>query len=162
MDIDLNDFLFNQAVSYLGRYPSTKRKLKIHLKKRMKSKRYISKLKIDKNLNLEELLDTIIEKLVELKILNELNYMESLFNHFTRSLFPLKKMNQKFYAQGFEIKDIENFLDKKVIEEPELELRILENYVKKKKLKTSDLLIFKKKVYSQGFKDDTINNYLKD
>ena len=161
MDIDLNDFLFNQATRYLGRYPSTKKKLKIHLKKKMKSKRYVSKLKIDQNLNLDDILDNIITRLVDLKILDEKNFMESLFNHFTRSLFTLKKMNQKLYTQGFESKDIEIFLNEKIFEDPELELKILKNYINKKKIDSTDIMIFKKKVYAQGFREDTINSYFK-
>ena len=34
--MELDEFLFNKSISYLGRYPATRKKLTIHLEKKNK------------------------------------------------------------------------------------------------------------------------------
>jgi hypothetical protein len=34
--MELDEFLFNKSISYLGRYPATKKKLATHLEKKIK------------------------------------------------------------------------------------------------------------------------------
>ena len=38
---DREDYLFNEAIKYLGKYPATKKKIKEYLKKKLGIKRYI-------------------------------------------------------------------------------------------------------------------------
>ena len=67
--MELDEFLFNKSISYLGRYPATKKKLATHLEKKIKSKRYSYKYKVSDE-ELRDAIEQVIERLVELKILN--------------------------------------------------------------------------------------------
>ena len=84
--MELDEFLFNKSISYLSRYHATKKKLAIHLEKKIKSKRYAYKYKV----SIEDLgfaIEQVLEKLVDINILNEKHYLESLFNYYCRSMF---------------------------------------------------------------------------
>lgn len=159
--MELNEFLLNKSISYLGRYPSTKKKLALHLEKKIKNKKYAYRFKTSKE-DLEFAIENVIEKLVNLKMLDEKHYLESLFNYYCRSLFSIKKMKNKFYIQGFDKNDVKEFIDNVIFEDPDLEFNILVNFVKKKNLKTEDELIFKKKLFQVGFDNECINRFLKD
>ena len=39
MKKDANEYLFNEAIKYLGKYPATRKKIKEHLQKKIKIKR---------------------------------------------------------------------------------------------------------------------------
>ena len=134
--MELDEFLFNKSISYLGRYHATKKKLATHLEKKIKSKRYSYKYKVSDE-ELKDAIEQVIERLVELKILNEKHYLESLFNYYCRSMFSINKMKNKFYVQGFEKNDVDEFLSNAIFENPDLEFDLLVNFVKKKKLKIS-------------------------
>tara|TARA_B110000208_G_scaffold60532_1_gene78817 strand:+ start:815 stop:1294 length:480 start_codon:yes stop_codon:yes gene_type:complete len=158
--MELDEFLFNKSISYLGRYPATKKKLAIHLEKKIKSKRYAYKYKISSE-DLGFAIEQVIEKLIDLKILNEKHYLESLFNYYCRSMFSINKMKNKFYVQGFDKNDVNEFITNTVFENPDLEFDILVNFVKKKKLKTEDELTFRKKLFQAGFNNENILRFLK-
>ncbi|MDC0861930.1 hypothetical protein OAQ08_04980 [Alphaproteobacteria bacterium] len=156
----LNEFLLNQAISYLGRYPATKKKLAMHLEKKIKSKTHSYKYKVsDEELAL--LIEQVVEKIIELKMLDEGHYLESLFNYYCRSMFPIKKMRNKFYIQGFEKNDVDVFISNAIFEDPDLELNILINFVKKRKISIQDELVFRKKLFQVGFSNENISRYLK-
>ena len=156
----LNEFLLNQAISYLGRYPATKKKLAIYLEKKIKSKTHSYKYKFsDEELAL--LIEQVVEKTVELKMLDEGHYLESLFNYYCRSLFSIKKMKNKFYIQGFEKNDVDDFISNEIFEDPDLEFNILISFVKKKKILIQDKLVFRKKLFQVGFSNENISRYLK-
>ena len=144
--MELDEFLFNKSISYLGRYPATKKKLATHLEKKIKSKRYSYKYKVSDE-ELRDAIEQVIERLVELKILNEKHYLESLFNYYCRSMFSINKMKNKFYVQGFEKNDVDEFLSNAIFENPDLEFDLLVNFVKKKKLRIDDELNFRKKLF---------------
>ena len=144
--MELDEFLFNKSISYLGGYPATKKKLATHLEKKIKSKRYSYKYKVSDE-ELRDAIEQVIERLVELKILNEKHYLESLFNYYCRSMFSINKMKNKFYVQGFEKNDVDEFLSNAIFENPDLEFDLLVNFVKKKKLRIDDELNFRKKLF---------------
>ena len=158
--MELDEFLFNKSISYLGRYPATRKKLTIHLEKKIKSKRYSYKYKISSE-DLGFAIEQVIERLVELKILNEKHYLESLFNYYCRSMFSINKMKNKFYIQGFEKNDVDEFISNAIFENPDLEFDLLVNFVKKKKLKTEDELTLRKKLFQAGFNNENIIRFLK-
>ena len=41
---DANEYLFNEAIKYLGKYPATRKKIKEYLQKKLKIKRLILEL----------------------------------------------------------------------------------------------------------------------
>ena len=147
--MELDEFLFNKSISYLGRYPATKKKLATHLEKKIKSKRYSYKYKVSDE-ELRDAIEQVIERLVELKILNEKHYLESLFNYYCRSMFSINKMKNKFYVQGFEKNDVDEFLSNAIFENPDLEFDLLVNFVKKKKLGIDDELNFRNLIEYRG------------
>jgi|TARA_B100000787_G_C16178573_1_gene290441 SOS response regulatory protein OraA/RecX len=159
--MELNEFLLNQAISYLGRYPATKKKLAIHLEKKIKSKSHAYKYKFSKD-ELKFSIEQVIEKIVDLKMLDEKHYLESLFTYYCRSMFSIKKMKNKFYIQGFEKDDVDEFINNVFFEDPDLEFNILVNFIKKKNLKTEDELVFRKKLFQVGFSNEDISRFLKD
>ena len=70
-------------------------------------------------------------------------------------------MKNKFYIQGFEKNDVDEFISNAIFENPDLEFDLLVNFVKKKKLKTEDELIFRKKLFQAGFNNESIIKFLK-
>jgi len=70
-------------------------------------------------------------------------------------------MKNKFYVQGFEKNDVDEFLSNVIFENPDLEFDLLVNFVKKKKLKIDDELNFRKKLFQAGFNNENIGKYLK-
>ena len=53
-------------------------------------------------------------------------------------MFSINKMKNKFYVQGFDKNDVDEFITNTIFENPDLEFDILVNFVKKKKLITED------------------------
>jgi hypothetical protein len=76
-------------------------------------------------------------------------------------MFSINKMKNKFYVQGFEKNDVDEFLSNAIFENPELEFDLLVNFVKKKKLRIDDELNFRKKLFQAGFNNENIGKYLK-
>jgi hypothetical protein len=70
-------------------------------------------------------------------------------------------MKNKFYVQGFEKNDVDEFLSNVIFENPDLEFDLLVNFVKKKKLRIDDELNFRKKLFQAGFNNENIGKYLK-
>ena len=70
-------------------------------------------------------------------------------------------MKNKFYVQGFEKNDVDEFLSNAIFENPDLEFDLLVNFVKKKKLRIDDELNFRKKLFQAGFNNENIGKYLK-
>ena len=98
----------------------------------------------------------------ELKIINEDQFIESLFNYYQQSLFSIRKIKNKLSQKGFEKKSIEEFIDQKFYENSELELEILKKFIRKKKLENLEQTNLKKKLYQQGFSENSIFRVLKD
>ena len=76
-------------------------------------------------------------------------------------MFSINKMKNKFYVQGFDKNDVDEFITNTIFENPDLEFDILVNFVKKKKLITEDELTFRKKLFQAGFNNENILRFLK-
>ena len=148
---NIEDFLFNECVKYLGKYPATKKKLTDFINKKIRNK----KIHIE-NRDKEILLDKIISKLDDLKIINERDYLESMFNYYQRSLFSIRRIKNKLYQKGFEEEKINKYISLQLQENPELEINILKKYIQKKKLDNLEVNGLKRKLYQQNFTEKSI------
>ena len=108
------------------------------------------------------LVENIVTKLDKLKIINESNYLESMFNYYQQSYFSIRKIKNKLYQKGFDKKDIEAHISIQLQENPELEIDILKKYIQKKKLENLDVSELKKKLYQQSFSDGSIYKIIKE
>ena len=104
----------------------------------------------------------IVSKLDELKIINENNYLESMFNYYQQSLFSIRKIKNKLYQKGFDEKEIDDYLSIQLQENPELEINILKKYIQKKKLGKLEVIELKKKLYQQSFSENSIYKIIKE
>ena len=162
MKKDLNEYLFNEAIKYLGKYPATCKKIKEHLKKKIKDKKTYARAIFPEGVDKEEIIDEIVDRLDELKIINENHFIESLFHYYQQSLFSIRKIKNKLFQKGFDPKAIDEFVDQKFYENPELEIEILKKYIIKKKLNELEEPDLKKKLYRQSFSENSIFRVIKD
>ena len=125
MKKDVNEYLFNEAIKYLGKYPATRKKIKEHLQKKIKDKKTYARAIFPEGVDKEEIIDGIVDRLDELKIINENHFIESLFHYYQQSLFSIRKIKNKLFQKGFDPKAIDEFVDQKFYENPELEIEIL-------------------------------------
>ena len=128
----------------------------------MKNKKTYARAIFPEGINKEEIIDGIIRRLDELKIINEDHFIESLFNYYQQSLFSIRKIKNKLFQKGFDQKSIDEFIDQKFNENPELEIEILKKYIKRKKLLNLDESDLKKKLYQQSFSENSIFRVIKD
>ena len=162
MKKDANEYLYNEAIKYLGKYPATRKKIKEHLQKKMKNKKTYIRAIFPEGVNKEEMINDIVRRLDELKIINEDHFIESLFNYYQQSLFSIRKIKNKLFQKGFDQKSINEFIDQKFNENPELEIEILKRYIIKKKLGNLEESILKKKLYQQSFGENSIFRVIND
>ena len=162
MKKDANEYLFNEAVKYLGKFPATRKKIKEYLQKKIKNKKTYARAIFQEGIDKKEMIEGIVGRLDELKIINEDQFIESLFNYYQQSLFSIRKIKNKLSQKGFEKKSIEDFIDQKFYENSELELEILKKFIRKKKLENLEQTNLKKKLYQQGFSENSIFRVLKD
>ena len=162
MKKDANEYLFNEAVKYLGKYPATRKKIKEYLKKKINNKKTYARVIFPEGINKEEMIDGIVGRLDELKIINEGHFIESLFNYYQQSLFSIRKIKNKLFQKGFDQKDINEFIDQKFYENPQLEIEILKKYIIKKKLGKLEEPDLKKKLYQQSFSENSIFRVIKE
>ena len=162
MKKDANEYLFNEAVKYLGKYPATRKKIKEHLQKKIKNKKTYVRAIFPEGINKEEMIDDIVGRLDELKIINEDHFIESLFNYYQQSLFSVRKIKNKLFQKGFDQKSINEFIDQKFSENPELEIEILKKYIVKKKISELEESNLKKKLYQQSFSENSIFKVIED
>ena len=162
MKKEANEYLFNEAVKYLGKYPATRKKIKEYLQKKIKNKKTYIRAIFPDGVNKEEIIDGIVGRLDELKIINEDHFIESMFNYYQQSLFSIRKIKNKLFQKGFDAKVIDEFIDQKFHENPELEIEILKKYIFKKKLAKLDEPDLKKKLYQQRFSENSIFKVIKD
>ena len=157
-----DDYLFNEAIKYLGKYPATKKKISEILEKKLRNKKTYQKVIFPENISRQELIENIIKKLDELKIINEKHFIETVFHYYEQSLFSLKKIKNKLYQKGFEQSLIEEYILKKVSENPDIELEILKKFILRKKLSKLETSELKKKLYQQSFSENSIYKVIKD
>ena len=162
MKKDASEYLFNEAVKYLGKYPATRKKIKEYLQKKIKNKKTYARAIFPKEVNKEEIIDRIVGRLDELKIINEDHFIESMFHYYQQSLFSIRKIKNKLFQKGFDSKVIDEFINQKFHENPELEIEILKQYIVKKKLDDLDVSDLKKKLYQQSFSENSIFRVIKD
>ena len=157
-----DEYLYNEALKYLGKYPATKKKIFEILEKRLKNKKTYQKVIFPENISKQELIDNILQKLDDLKIIDEKQFIETVFHYYEQSLFSLKKIKNKLYQKGFEQNLIEEYISKKVSENPDLELDILKRYILRKKLSKLETSELKKKLYQQSFSENSIYKVIRD
>jgi len=162
MKKEANEYLFNEAVKYLGKYPATRKKIKEYLQKKLKNKKTYSRAIFPEGVDKEEIIDGIVGRLDELKIINEDHFIESMFHYYQQSLFSIRKIKNKLFQKGFDSKVIDEFINQKFQENPELEIEILKQYIVKKKLDDLDESDLKKKLYQQSFSENSIFRVIKD
>jgi hypothetical protein len=68
---NIDQFIFDEAIKYLGKYPATKKRLKIILRKKIRNKKSRQKINFPEYFNEDKLMEETISKLNKLKILNE-------------------------------------------------------------------------------------------
>ena len=162
MKKEANEYLFNEAIKYLGKYPATRKKIKEYLQKKIKDKKTYSRAVFPEGSDKEEMIDGIVERLDELKIINEDHFIESMFHYYQQSLFSIRKIKNKLFQKGFDSKVIDEFINQKFYENPELEIEILKQYIVKKKLADLEESDLKKKLYQQSFSENSIFRVIKD
>ena len=162
MKKEANEYLFNEAVKYLGKYPATRKKIKEYLQKKLKNKKTYSRAIFPDGVDKEEIIDGLVGRLDELKIINEDHFIESMFHYYQQSLFSIRKIKNKLFQKGFDSKVIDEFINQKFYENPELEIEILKQYIVKKKLGDLDESDLKKKLYQQSFSENSIFRVIKD
>ena len=162
MKKNADEYLFNEAVKYLGKYPATKKKISEYLQKKIRNKKTYQRAIFLEGIDKDLLVEDIVTKLDELKMINESHYLESMFNYYQQSLFSIKKIKNKLYLKGFDQKKIDEFISLQLQESPELELNILKKYIVKKKLENIDKVELKKKLYQQSFSERSIYKIIKE
>lgn len=162
MKKEANEYLFNEAVKYLGKYPATRKKIKEYLQKKIKNKKTYARAIFPEGVDKEEMIAGIVGRLDELKIINEDHFLESMFHYYQQSLFSIRKIKNKLFQKGFDSKVIDEFINQKFHENPELEIEILKQYIVKKKLADLDESGLKKKLYQQSFSENSIFRVIKD
>ena len=162
MKKDANEYLFNEAVKYLGKYPATRKKIREHLQKKIKNKKTYARAIFQEGVNKEEMIERIVERLDDLKIINEDHFLESMFHHYQQSLFSIRKIKNKLFQKGFDSKVIDEFINQKFHENPELEIEILKQYIVKKQIADLEESDLKKKLYQQSFSENSIFRVIKD
>ena len=161
MKKEINAYLFNEAVKYLGKYPATRKKIKEHLQKKINNKKTYSKTVLPESVNKDQIVNDIVERLDQLGIINEEQFIESLFYYYQRSLFSIRKIKNKLFQKGFDPKVIDEFINQKFHENPELEIEILKQYIVKKKIADLEESDLKKKLYQQSFSENSIFRVIK-
>ena len=162
MKKEAHEYLFNEAVKYLGKYPATRKKIKEYLQKKIKNKKTYTRAIFPEGVDKDEMVDGIVERLDELKIINEDHFLESMFHYYQQSLFSIRKIKNKLFQKGFDAKVIDEFINQKFQENPELEIEILKQYIIKKKLDNLEEPDLKKKLYQQSFSENSIFRVIKD
>ena len=162
MKIDLKVYLFNETIKYLGKYPATRKKIKEYLQKKVKNKKTYARAIFPSDITKDEIIDGVINRLDELKIINEDHFIESIFHYYLQSLYSIRKIKNKLFQKGFDRKAIDEFIDQKFAENPELEIEILQQYIIKKKLNKLEQSDLKKKLYQQSFSENSIFRVIKD
>ena len=162
MKKEAHEYLFNEAVKYLGKYPATRKKIKEYLQKKLKNKKTYSRAIFPEGVDKEEIIDGIVGRLDELNIINEDHFIESMFHYYQQSLFSIRKIKNKLFQKGFDSKVIDEFINQKFHENPELEIEILKQYIVKKKLADLEESDLKKKLYQQSFSENSIFRVIKD
>ena len=162
MKKNIDEYLYNEAIKYLGRYPATKKKIENYLEKKIENKKIYLKAFFPEKIEKEILIKNILLKLDELNIIDENNFLESMFNYYKQSLFSIKKIKNKLFQKGFDMGKIDNYISLQLQENPQLEIDICKRYIQKKKLGDLEVVELKKKLYQQYFSENSIYKIIKE
>ena len=77
-----DEFLFNEAIKYLGKYPATRKKIIEILERKLRNKKNFQKVIFPENISKKELVENIVQKLDDLKIINERHFIETVFHYY--------------------------------------------------------------------------------
>ena len=102
MKKNANEYLFNEAVKYLGKYPATRKKIKEYLQKKIKNKKTYARAIFSEGVDKEEMIEEIVGRLDELKIINEDHFLESMFHYYQQSLFSIRKIKRLMLERFFQ------------------------------------------------------------
>ena len=102
------DEIKNFAYSYLQRYNPSKQQLKTHLYKKLIKK----KLNLSNKKEIFNLIDTVIEKLVDEKFLNDKFYSDAKSKIFLRKGYSLNKIRYSLIKKGIDEKYIKSSISK--------------------------------------------------
>ena len=92
-----DEYLYNEALKYLGKYPATKKKISEILEKRLKNKKTYQKVIFPENISKQELIDNIVQKLDDLKIIKmKSNLLKQYFIIMSNPYFLSKKLKINF------------------------------------------------------------------
>ena len=130
--------------------------------KKIKNKKTYARAIFPEGVDKDEMVDGIVRRLDELKIINENHFIESMFHYYQQSLFSIRKIKNKLFQKGFDAKVIDEFINQKFHENPELEIEILKQYIVKKKIADLEESDLKKKLYQQSFSENSIFRVIKD
>lgn len=162
MKKNAEEYLFYEAIKYLGKYPATKKKIENFLQSKIRNKKIQQKIIFPENIDKNLILENIINKLDNLNIINESYYLESMFDYYLRSLFSINKIKNKLYQKGFNKNEIDDYIALRLKDDHELEIEILKKYIIKKNLSHLESIDLKKKLYQQGFSENSIYKIIKE
>ncbi len=162
MKKNAEEYLFYEAIKYLGKYPATKKKIENFLQSKIRNKKIQQKIIFPENIDKNLILENIINKLDNLNIINESYYLESMFDYYLRSLFSINKIKNKLYQKGFNKNEIDDYITLRLKDDHELEIEILKKYIIKKNLSHLESIDLKKKLYQQGFSENSIYKIIKE
>ena len=94
-----DEYLFNEAIKYLGKYPATKKKISEILEKKLRNKKTYQKVIFPENISKQELINNIIQKLAELKIINERHFIKQYFIIMSNPYFLSKKLKINYFKK---------------------------------------------------------------
>ena len=70
MKKNVEEFLFHEAIKYLGKYPATKKKIEQYLQKKLRDKSIYKKAIFSENMEKNILVESIVTKLDKWSLLN--------------------------------------------------------------------------------------------
>jgi hypothetical protein len=86
-----DEYLYNEALKYLGKYPATKKKISEILEKKLRNKKTYQKVIFPENISKQELIENIVQKLDELKIITRGTLLKQYFIIMSNPYFLSKK-----------------------------------------------------------------------
>ena len=125
-------------------------------KKKIRNKKTYQKAVFPENIEKDAIVKNTVSKLDELKMINENDYLESMFHYYQKSYFSIRKIKNKLRQKGFEQKTIDDFISNQLQEDPDFEVKILKKYIHKKNIGSLEVTQLKKKLYQQSFNENSI------
>lgn len=154
---DILNHLEKYSIYYLSRYSVTKKKYKNIIKRKI-NKEFISrKISIDQKNNALSKINLLLQKYVDLKIIDEENFIKNKIEFLVRKGTSIRKIHLILNQDGFDKPLINNSINDLKLDS-DIEIKLLNTYCKKKKLVMYDQLWNKEniKMYNK-----TLNHLLR-